>query len=103
MFLSVSVNNWLTCGHNDNDCCFAALHSGNQFVLDLQTVYDLAYGYYYGYSHARYEDGYSLFEIPGGVFKYTQTADGDETVIIPRPLQEPLIVLVSSSVMMNCV
>ena len=64
-----------------NDCCFAALHSGNQFVLDLQTVYNYAYGYFYGYSHAHYEDGYSLFEIPGGVFKYTQIADGDDSYL----------------------
>ncbi|XP_065920515.1 A disintegrin and metalloproteinase with thrombospondin motifs 7-like [Dysidea avara] len=77
---------------------YILLGSGNQLILDFSTVFSYGFGYgYYGYKDFKgsNDNEYSLLEIPdSGVFKYTQTADGDETVIIPGPLQKPLTVIV---------
>lgn len=81
------------------DCCSAVLVSGSQLVLDFQSVYNYGFGQA-ALDYENLEDNnsneYSLFEIPdSGVFKYTQTVDGDEAVIIPGPILKPLTVLVS--------
>ena len=82
------------------DCCSAVLVSGSQLVLDFQSVYNYGIGQA-ALDYENLEDNnnneYSLFEIPdSGVFKYTQTVDRDEAVIIPGPLQKPLAALVST-------